>query len=244
MGAGNSVVGIQRSLTDMVTSNVNKSLQSVNQTDTILQQVILECDELARVTAKNFKKCLEEQKRSWELCSVLLEPLKRCRIENIDMSQALNVNLSAEQFDSINATLQQTLQNRLETDLQAQYGLLQFGNNTLAAVRSLAQLTVKVVTEHLQEVLAKIEAQQVIEVRGGTARLVTQKQTADVISSMFQSNSDWVSARNDVAQSVRVSIQQQTQTLNIAFIVGACVVGAALIIVLIVLLLRHRRKKQ
>lgn len=240
MGGAHSLTNLQKSVSSVVTENVNRSLQSVNQTDILLQQVLLYCNQAVLSAGEEFVKC-QARWKSPVLCDPIWSVLDRCRIANVDMSQVANVQLNAEQAHSLDLDLQQNLQNRIRSDLQAQYGLLQFSNEVVSSVAVLAQQSVAVVTENLQQTLSSIQGRQTIEVAGGTAELVTQKQSLEAINDMFQKSAGWIDARNAVASAVRISIQDQTRTLRLVFAIGAGVLLGAALIVFLIWFLRRRR---
>src|SRR5687768_6268454 len=117
MGGGHSAVNIQDSLNRIVTANVNSSLQTLNQTDIVLQQLRLDCNELARTVGKAYADCIERWKDDPSrraLCSAHLERMRDCRVANVSLDQAIKVNLNAEQFQALDVSLQQNLQNRIQ----------------------------------------------------------------------------------------------------------------------------------
>ena len=251
MGGGHSVSSVQRSLTNVVTRNVVNAVQSVSLTSGLTQALLLDCEKTALATGERYVACLEffkehEDSKKYQIlvCEPILEVANRCTIHNVDMKQIVNVDLTASQYEAIDAQIETSLDKRMESDLKVDLGMLNFGSDVTVEINSLASSTAEILNEHLQEALTKMESKQIIKVVGGTVGVVSMTQVQDVVSAMLQKDSSWSSLLSKLSESIVLDYRQQTAILRIAFIVGGAVIGLAILLAIVIYALRKKRSKK
>src|SRR5579863_744687 len=105
MGLGHSLTNIQKSLTNSITQNVTKTIQSVSQSSKYLQALQVECTETALRINEAFLACVEDKDEDFIrlVCDPILKLANACTVHNVSLEQLVNVELSTEQFNAVQA---------------------------------------------------------------------------------------------------------------------------------------------
>lgn len=250
MGIRHSVTNIQEAVTKVVSEIVSNTMQtSVNVVD-YEQTLDVNCLNFKKALAKSFLECIEEERaagRSVEmqikLCSAPVDSFQ-CKVQSIVMRQAINVNLSDDQRDFVEVNVANNLSQRLESNLQTENGLLQFGNKTRQEIKDLVNITSQIFNTNNQEIYRDVKGKQRIVTDGGTVEFVTMTQMLDLVSQTFQNNQAFVDSSTKVATAIKAELDNRDKTINTIIWVSVSVVAALIVIIMIVLIIRSVRKKK
>lgn len=237
MGGGNSVQAIQKSITNNTASIITESMQKASSLAYNEQRVVVTCNAGLEIMTKALAACHELHKdrpytQIVELCAPYNLKEWRCGINGLEMTTRLNVQLTGEQMNNVEAAVSNDLKSNLSTALQQDMGLLEFGKTTKVKMNAFIDVTTKIFNESIQLIYESMQNVQTVELEGGTLQNVTMDSATESVNDWLMSNSAYLQASNDLAVSIDTDLKNQ-QSKNTLIIV-AIVVGALIVLAIIV----------
>lgn len=239
MGGGHSASNIQRSVLNSVTQNIVDSAQKSASLSFLTQYVLLDCEKTAVFVATAWNKCRETSPLAW--CDLLLNMSNNCKIQAVNMSQWIQTQMNSDQRLLTQTQIEASLLNQITSNLKAEYGIGTFSNDTTIKVQNLVDTTTTITNTSLQELLQNIESTQRVDVRGGSLQVANLLQVQDTVSEFLQNQEAFLSASQDVSNSISTDIKRQSQPLTTAFAVAFSIVGVIIVIVVCILVARKKK---